>query len=123
MYDIRIEEDTINRFHCGNQGIVEGGIEVLKDASRELYKQEFVQLIRGMLILVTEIYAWNDDLDKLLLFQHLNDLLNTRDIDILEATLRLILRPAQRMSNQRSLRTNFNISQERILDLVHGWGT
>jgi len=56
-------------------------------------------------------------------YEHLNDLLNTNDVEILEATLRLILRPAQRMSNQRSPRTNFNISQERILDLVHGWGT
>ncbi|RUO95432.1 hypothetical protein BC936DRAFT_144031, partial [Jimgerdemannia flammicorona] len=34
-----------------------------------------------------------------------------------------MLRPAQRMSSQRTLRTNFNISHDRITDLAHGWGT
>ncbi|CAG8444226.1 3604_t:CDS:10 [Ambispora leptoticha] len=56
-------------------------------------------------------------------YEHLNDLLNTADLDVLETVLRLVLRPAQRLSNQRALRTNFSISQDRILTLAHAWGT
>ncbi|CAG8786506.1 25958_t:CDS:2, partial [Racocetra persica] len=56
-------------------------------------------------------------------YEHLNDLLYTSDLDVLEVLLRLILRPAQRLSNQRALRTNFTISPERILTLAHCWGT
>ncbi|GBC34534.2 DUF913-domain-containing protein [Rhizophagus irregularis DAOM 181602=DAOM 197198] len=56
-------------------------------------------------------------------YEHLNDLLNTSDLGVLEVLLRLILRPAQRLSNQRALRTNFNISQDRILTLAHNWAT
>nr|CAG8455076.1 13988_t:CDS:10 [Entrophospora candida] len=56
-------------------------------------------------------------------YEHLNDLLYTNDLEVLEVLLRLILRPAQRLSNQRALRTNFNISQDRILTLAHSWGT
>lgn len=50
-------------------------------------------------------------------------MLNTSDLGVLEVLLRLILRPAQRLSNQRALRTNFNISQDRILTLAHNWAT
>ncbi|CAG8500448.1 3553_t:CDS:10 [Paraglomus brasilianum] len=56
-------------------------------------------------------------------YEHLNDLLNTMDLDVLESLLRLVLRPAQRLSNQRALRTSFTISQDRILSLTHSWGT
>ncbi|KAG9291851.1 hypothetical protein G9A89_012136 [Geosiphon pyriformis] len=56
-------------------------------------------------------------------YEHLNDLLNTSDLDLLETLLRLILRPAQRLSNQRAMRTNFSISHDRILTLGHSWGT
>jgi len=45
------------------------------------------------------------------------------DLDVLESLLRLVLRPAQRLSNQRALRTSFTISQDRILSLTHSWGT
>jgi E3 ubiquitin-protein ligase HUWE1 len=50
-------------------------------------------------------------------------LLYTSDLGVLEVLLRLILRPAQRLSNQRALRTNFTISHDRILTLAHNWGT
>ncbi|RIA89170.1 hypothetical protein C1645_825193 [Glomus cerebriforme] len=56
-------------------------------------------------------------------YEHLNDLLYTSDLGVLEVLLRLILRPAQRLSNQRALRTNFTISQDRILTLAHNWAT
>ncbi|OZJ01676.1 hypothetical protein BZG36_05393, partial [Bifiguratus adelaidae] len=56
-------------------------------------------------------------------YEHLDTLLRTSDWDILEADLRLLLRPAQRMSNQRALRTNFTISTDQIMALAHGWGS
>ncbi|KAF9909831.1 hypothetical protein EC991_008002 [Linnemannia zychae] len=56
-------------------------------------------------------------------YEQLNDLLNTRDIDILESCLRLLLRPAQRHSAQRSARSIFTVSQDRLLALAHSWGS
>ncbi|KAI1319340.1 hypothetical protein EDD11_004206 [Mortierella claussenii] len=56
-------------------------------------------------------------------YEQLNDLLNTRDLDVLEACLRLLLRPAQRHSAQRSARSIFTVSQDRLLALAHYWGT
>ncbi|KAF9143356.1 hypothetical protein BG015_000457, partial [Linnemannia schmuckeri] len=55
-------------------------------------------------------------------YEQLNDLLNTRDLDILESCLRLLLRPAQRHSAQRSARSIFTVSQDRLLALAHSWG-
>ncbi|KAG0231894.1 hypothetical protein BGW42_008561 [Actinomortierella wolfii] len=55
-------------------------------------------------------------------YEQLNDLLYTRDLDILESCLRLMLRPAQRHSAQRSTKSFFNISQDRFLALAHSWG-
>ncbi|KAG0269162.1 hypothetical protein DFQ27_004558 [Actinomortierella ambigua] len=54
--------------------------------------------------------------------EQLNDLLFTRDLDILESCLRLMLRPAQRHSAQRATKSFFNISQDRFLALAHSWG-
>ncbi|KAF9935205.1 hypothetical protein FBU30_006290 [Linnemannia zychae] len=56
-------------------------------------------------------------------YEQLNDLLNTRDLDILESCLRLLLRPAQRHSAQRSARSIFTVSQDRLLALAHSWGS
>lgn len=53
--------------------------------------------------------------------QHLNKLLNTPDLDVLEAVLRLILRPAQRMSSQRNIRSGFSLSHDKITELARGW--
>jgi E3 ubiquitin-protein ligase HUWE1 len=51
----------------------------------------------------------------------LNKLLNTIDLDVLEAVLRLILRPAQRMSSQRNIRSGFSLSHDKITELARGW--
>ncbi|KAG0255139.1 hypothetical protein BG011_005308 [Mortierella polycephala] len=57
-------------------------------------------------------------------YEQLNDLLHTRDLDILESCLRLLLRPAQRHSaQQRSARSIFTVSQDRLLALAHSWGS
>ncbi|KAI8349558.1 hypothetical protein B0O80DRAFT_501281 [Mortierella sp. GBAus27b] len=56
-------------------------------------------------------------------YEQLNDLLHTRDLDVLESCLRLLLRPAQRHSAQRSGKSIFTVSQDRLLALAHPWGT
>jgi E3 ubiquitin-protein ligase HUWE1 len=45
-----------------------------------------------------------------------------KDLEVLEVLLRFLLRPAQRMSSQRSLRANYTISQEKMLTLAQNWG-
>ncbi|CEH14319.1 E3 ubiquitin-protein ligase/Putative upstream regulatory element binding protein [Ceraceosorus bombacis] len=55
-------------------------------------------------------------------FEHLNVLLATPDVDVLEATLRLILRPAQQYSSQGGgRRAEFAISPERLNALAVTW--
>ncbi|KAG0010498.1 hypothetical protein BGZ80_001435, partial [Entomortierella chlamydospora] len=56
-------------------------------------------------------------------YEQLNDLLHVRDLDVLEACLRLLLRPAQRHSAQRSARSIFTVSQDRLLAIAHSWGS
>ncbi|KAF9353291.1 hypothetical protein BGX26_008924 [Mortierella sp. AD094] len=55
-------------------------------------------------------------------YEQLNDLLHSRDLDILESCLRLLLRPAQRHSAQRTAKSIFTVSQDRLLALTHPWG-
>ncbi|PWN22154.1 DUF913-domain-containing protein [Microstroma glucosiphilum] len=54
-------------------------------------------------------------------YDHLNDLLLCRDIDVLEATIRLILRPAQQYSSQSVGRLGPSISQSRLATLALTW--
>ncbi|KAF9927616.1 hypothetical protein FBU30_003038 [Linnemannia zychae] len=56
-------------------------------------------------------------------YEQLNDLLHSTDLDILESCLRLLLRPAQRHSAQRTAKSIFTVSQDRLLALAHSWGT
>ncbi|KAJ3037346.1 hypothetical protein HDV00_001771 [Rhizophlyctis rosea] len=43
-------------------------------------------------------------------------------LDVLNASLRLLFRSAQQMHNQRSLRTAFGTSQDRLITLAQHWG-
>lgn len=54
--------------------------------------------------------------------QRLNDLLHTTDIEVLLATLRLSLRPAQQYS-QTNAGASFGINDQRLLNLAQGWAT
>ncbi|ORX50832.1 hypothetical protein DM01DRAFT_1090162 [Hesseltinella vesiculosa] len=56
-------------------------------------------------------------------YEHLSALLNTSDVDILEAVLRFMLRPAQRVTNPRAMRSSFVAPQEKIIELAKGWPT
>ncbi|KAG1450542.1 hypothetical protein G6F56_008319 [Rhizopus delemar] len=48
-------------------------------------------------------------------YEYLNSLLYTTDIDILEATLALLLKPAQRMNNPTAAQSNFSIKDETVI--------
>ena len=52
----------------------------------------------------------------------MNALINTTDIDVLEAVLRFTLRPAQRVNNPRAIRSSFVAPQDKIIELARGWG-
>ncbi|KAJ1021615.1 hypothetical protein NDA16_003752 [Ustilago loliicola] len=53
-------------------------------------------------------------------FEHLNELLYTRDLDVLEAALRLVLRAAQQHSSHHP-RHEFQISKDRLTTLAMIW--
>ncbi|RKP05319.1 hypothetical protein THASP1DRAFT_19951 [Thamnocephalis sphaerospora] len=55
-------------------------------------------------------------------YEHLNALLNTDDLDVLECNFWLALRQAQRISTQRAYRHNFALNHDRILALAQSWG-
>lgn len=55
--------------------------------------------------------------------QHLNELLFSDDADVLEALLRLMQKPAQRLSQQRHLKSSLSLSQQRMLTLASSWNT
>ncbi|GAA6003447.1 E3 ubiquitin-protein ligase TOM1 [Rhodotorula paludigena] len=56
-------------------------------------------------------------------FDRLNDLLHTTDLDVLLATLRLALRPAQQYSSVNSSLSSIPFSERRLLNLAQPWGT
>ncbi|KAI9282573.1 hypothetical protein BY458DRAFT_467864 [Sporodiniella umbellata] len=48
-------------------------------------------------------------------YEHLNSLFYTTDIDVLEATLALLLKPAQRMNNPTAAQSNFSIKKDTVI--------
>lgn len=60
--------------------------------------------------------------DSFDVLQRANDFLLTSDTDVLLATLRLCIRPAQQWSSQHmDMATGFGISHARLLDLAQNW--
>ncbi|KAJ3054107.1 hypothetical protein HK097_002627 [Rhizophlyctis rosea] len=55
-------------------------------------------------------------------YEHLADLIHTHDLDVLNASLDLIISSAHRMHNQRILRTAFGFHQDRLVTLAQNWG-
>ncbi|KAJ3180597.1 hypothetical protein HDU85_004001 [Gaertneriomyces sp. JEL0708] len=56
-------------------------------------------------------------------YEHLSELLLSTDLDVLQASLRLILRPAQRLGTQRSLKAALESVQIRVAVIAQHWGT
>ncbi|KAG5462539.1 MAG: hypothetical protein BJ554DRAFT_4695, partial [Olpidium bornovanus] len=52
---------------------------------------------------------------------HLDNLMMAADVNVVEATLRLLLRPAQRLNAQRTVRAQFSVSKDTILTLAQTW--
>ncbi|GAA6062543.1 hypothetical protein JCM10212_004309 [Sporobolomyces blumeae] len=56
-------------------------------------------------------------------FDRINDLLHSTDVEVLLATLRLALRPAQQYSSINSSLSSIPFSDKRLLSLAQPWGT
>ncbi|GAA5975362.1 hypothetical protein JCM5350_006450 [Sporobolomyces pararoseus] len=56
-------------------------------------------------------------------FDRINDLLHSIDVEVLLATLRLALRPAQQYSSINSSLSSISFSDKRLLSLAQSWGT
>ncbi|GAA5851451.1 hypothetical protein JCM3766R1_000331 [Sporobolomyces carnicolor] len=56
-------------------------------------------------------------------FDRINDLLHSTDVEVLLATLRLALRPAQQYSSINSSLSSISFSEKRLLSLAQSWGT
>ncbi|KAJ3224220.1 hypothetical protein HK099_000081 [Clydaea vesicula] len=54
-------------------------------------------------------------------FEHLADLLYSWDLDILDVTIRLLFRPAQRVNIQRSVRSGLQAVSDRVAVLAVHW--
>lgn len=50
----------------------------------------------------------------------MNNLLNTTDIDVLEAVLRLMSKPAQRVNNPKAVQSSFLAPQDKVTELARG---
>ncbi|ORX45978.1 hypothetical protein BCR36DRAFT_332465 [Piromyces finnis] len=74
-------------------------------------------------ILTFTRYLWENCINRNIYnsYEHLNLLLNTNDIDILEALLRLMLKFAQRLGNNNSRKVAIAISLDKIYTLYHSW--
>ncbi|KAK9767472.1 E3 ubiquitin-protein ligase tom1, partial [Basidiobolus ranarum] len=95
----------------------------LKNIQQKIFSQHTFTLLKGILRFSRLLLENCTNRNIYNSYEHLNDLLHTNDLVILETTLRLMLRPAQRLSSQRSLRASFSVTQDRILTLAQGWGT
>ncbi|KAI8912022.1 hypothetical protein DFJ77DRAFT_86217 [Powellomyces hirtus] len=112
---------VLNRFDA----ILETMVEEydLKNMQSKDFTAEHKALLLAVLALTTHL--WKNCTNRSLYnsYEHLNELLYTRDLDVLTATIRLVLRPAQRLGSQRSVRNNLGTAQERIAILAQHWGT
>ncbi|KAK9761441.1 E3 ubiquitin-protein ligase tom1 [Basidiobolus ranarum] len=95
----------------------------LKKIQQKPFSQSTFTLLKGVLHLSRLLLENCTNRNIYNSYEHLNSLLHTNDLTILESTLRLMLRPAQRLSSQRSLRASFSVTQDRILTFAQSWTT
>ncbi|KAJ3143321.1 hypothetical protein HDU90_000079 [Geranomyces variabilis] len=86
------------------------------------FSAEHKALLLAVLSLTTQL--WKNCTNRSLYnsYEHLTELLYTGDLDVLTATVQLVLRPAQRLGSQRSLRNTLGVAQERVTILAQHWG-
>ncbi|KAI8808084.1 hypothetical protein BJ742DRAFT_290342 [Cladochytrium replicatum] len=112
---------VLNRF----DGILETVVE--RCGVKGIQKRPFTSEEKPVLLAILKLsrLLWDNCNNRNLYnsFEHLTDLLQTTDSDVLDATLKLLLKPAQRVGNQRSLRATFLTAQDRLLTLAQHWAT
>ncbi|KAI9357936.1 hypothetical protein DFJ73DRAFT_173945 [Zopfochytrium polystomum] len=56
-------------------------------------------------------------------FEHVSNLLNSNDVDVLLATLQFLFRPSQRMGRQKSSKLALGLAEARVITLAQGTKT
>ncbi|CAO1614110.1 unnamed protein product [Sympodiomycopsis kandeliae] len=117
--DLHYWTQTLNRFDVIlADTIKEYGISTIQVKPFEPHRKRLVaSILRFSRLLIencTNRKLYNS-------YDRLNELLMTQDLDVLEATLRLLLRPAQQYSSQGGGRTDLPISQARLATLALTW--
>ncbi|KAI9295222.1 hypothetical protein K502DRAFT_315969 [Neoconidiobolus thromboides FSU 785] len=112
---------VLNKF----DGILEKLIEKysLTKIQRVNFAEEDREQIIGILSLTKILFDKCTNRNLYCSYERLNEFLNTNDLDVLELVLMVIMRPAQRVNSQRSVRVNFLIAQERVASLLQRWTT
>ncbi|KAJ3019634.1 hypothetical protein HKX48_001941 [Thoreauomyces humboldtii] len=113
--------DVLNRFDSRLESLIqEYGLKTMQTKD---FTPSHKSLLLAMLNLTNHL--WKNCTNRSLYssYEHLNELVYSRDLDVLAATIRLILRPAQRLGSQRSIRNTLGVAQERITILAQHWRT
>jgi E3 ubiquitin-protein ligase HUWE1 len=99
---------------------------ILKYDLKQIQKIDFTiedqEMIKGILKL--EWYLWENCTNRNLYnsYEHLKDLLNSTDLEIIFYTLKLLTRPASRTSSQRNLKNIFSQMTPTLTIIAQGWG-
>ncbi|KAI8362820.1 hypothetical protein BD560DRAFT_448756 [Blakeslea trispora] len=92
----------------------------LKCIQRQPFDQETQQMVLAILRFSKILFENCTNRNLYNSYEHLNNLLNTTDIDVLEAVLRLMLKPAQRVNNPKAIQSSFIAHQDKITELARG---
>lgn len=99
---------------------------ILKYDLKQIQKVDFtlteLDMIKGILKL--KWHLWENCTNRNLYnsYEHLRDLLNSTDLEILFLTLKLLTRPASRTSSQRNLKNMFSQMTATLTSIAQGWG-
>lgn len=108
--------ELLNLFDSEMEQIIKNYI-ITNDAQSPQVLQ-FELMDKNLLILILKIsrQLWENCTNRNIYnsYDRLNNLLLTCDLDVLECVLRLLLRPAQRIPSQRSLRTGLQMTAEYL---------
>ncbi|KAI7881687.1 hypothetical protein K492DRAFT_194128 [Lichtheimia hyalospora FSU 10163] len=55
-------------------------------------------------------------------FEHINALLNSMDIDVLENIMQFMLKPAQRLNQPSGMASSFAAPQDKMIEMARNWG-
>ncbi|OBZ91840.1 E3 ubiquitin-protein ligase ptr1 [Choanephora cucurbitarum] len=92
----------------------------LKYIQRHPFDQETKEMVLAILRFSKILFENCTNRNLYNSYEHLNTMLNTTDIDILEAVLRLMLKPAQRVNNPKAIQSSFIAHQDKITELARG---